>query len=140
MVSDCIARRVLVVDDDPLVGKSIATSLRQEGFEVTVADGCESGAHALQSATFDLMLIDIFMPRMRGFEPIRIFHQLAPATPLIAISAYSFAALEVPASDFHQMAFEFGAARCLRKPFTFEVLLTNVRECLAESARIADTS
>jgi CheY-like chemotaxis protein len=131
MASDRPKQRILVVDDDPLVRKAIAACLKKEGFAVTAADGRESGVLALQSTTYDLMLIDIFMPRMRGFEPIRIFHELAPETPLIAISGYSFAALEVATSDFHQIAFEFGAVRCLRKPFTLEVLLANVRECLA---------
>ena len=75
------------------------------------------------------MIVDIFMPHMRGFESIRIFHERAPTIPLIAMSGYAFAKLDSPAPDFLRMALELGAARCLRKPFTpgaLSLSLTNV--------------
>ncbi len=77
--------RVLVVDDDPMVCMAIEVCLQRQGFEVTIADGGEAGVRALETATFDVMLVDIFMPHMRGFESIRIFHERAPQIPLIAI-------------------------------------------------------
>ena len=79
------------------------------------------------------MIVDIFMPHMRGFESIRIFHERAPAIPLVAMSGYAFANLDSPAPDFLRMALELGAARCLRKPFTPMALLAVVNECLAEA-------
>ena len=88
---------------------------------------------ALNDGTFDLMLVDIFMPHMRGFESIRIFHERAPAIPIVAMSGYAFANLDSPAPDFLRMALELGAARCLRKPFTPGALLALVNECLAEA-------
>jgi len=42
------------------------------------------------------MIVDIFMPHMRGFESIRIFHERAPIIPLIAMSGYAFANLNSP--------------------------------------------
>jgi DNA-binding response OmpR family regulator len=80
--------RVLIVDDDPMVCTAIEIYLDRHGFEVTIADGGEAGLRALEDASFDLMLVDIFMPHMRGFESIRIFHERAPAIPLIAMSGY----------------------------------------------------
>ena len=70
--------RILVVDDDPMVCMAIEVSFQRHGFEVTVADGGEAGICALETARFDVMLVDIFMPHMRGFELIRIFHERAP--------------------------------------------------------------
>ncbi|MEP6840321.1 MAG: response regulator [Bradyrhizobium sp.] len=131
--------RVLVVDDDPLVCMAIELSLRRHGFEVTIADGGETGLRALEDAGFDLMIVDIFMPHMRGFESVRIFHERAPAIPLVAMSGYAFANIDSPAPDFLRMALELGAARCLRKPFTPAALLTVINECLAEGRyRFAD--
>ena len=52
--------------------------LRQHGFKVSLAEGGASGLDALDKSTFDLMIVDIFMPGMRGFESIRLFHQRAP--------------------------------------------------------------
>jgi CheY-like chemotaxis protein len=128
-----IVPRVLVVDDDPMVCVAIEVCLTRKGFEVTVADGGEAGMRALETSDFDVMLIDVFMPHMRGFESIRIFHERAPAIPLVAMSWYAFANLDSPAPDFLRMALELGAARCLRKPFTPAALLTAVNECLAEA-------
>jgi len=133
--------RVLVVDDDPMVGATIEVLLQRQGFDVTLADGGETGLAALESQVFDVMLVDIFMPHMRGFESIRIFHERAPTTPLIAMSGYAFASSASPSPDFLRMALELGATRCLRKPFTPEALLTTIRECLAgagESAQPKD--
>jgi len=125
--------RVLVVDDDPMVCMAIEVSLARHGLEVTIADGGDTGLRALEGTAFDLMIVDIFMPHMRGFESIRIFHERAPAIPLIAMSGYAFANLDSPAPDFLRMALELGAARCLRKPFTPMALLTVINECLAEA-------
>jgi CheY-like chemotaxis protein len=83
-----------------------------------LADGGDTGLRALEGAGFDLKIVDIFMPHMRGFESIRIFHERAPKVPLIAMSGYAFANLDSPAPDFPRMALELGATRCLRKPFT----------------------
>ncbi|WP_431202984.1 response regulator [Bradyrhizobium betae] len=126
--------RILVVDDDPMVGATIEVLLQRQGFDVTLADGGETGLAALEAQTFDVMLVDIFMPHMRGFESIRIFHERAPAIPLIAMSGYAFASSASPSPDFLRMALELGAARCLRKPFTPDALLTTVRDCLGGSA------
>jgi len=125
--------RVLVVDDDPMVCMAIEVYLQRHHFQVTVADGGEAGLRALEGNSFDLMIVDIFMPHMRGFESIRIFHERAPAIPLIAMSGYAFANLNTPAPDFLRMALELGASRCLCKPFTPAALLAIINECLAEA-------
>jgi CheY-like chemotaxis protein len=124
--------RVLVVDDDPMVCAAIEVCLQRQGFEVTVADGGAAGLGVLETSTFDVMLIDIFMPHMRGFESIRAFHERAPTTPLIAMSGYAFASFDTPSPDFLKMTLELGATVCLRKPFTPNALLAAVRECLVK--------
>jgi len=126
-------KRILVVDDDPLVCTAIRVWLEERGFAVVVADGGETGLNALEGSTFDLMIVDIFMPHMHGFESVRVFHQRAPGVPLIAISGYVFAEQRMPAPDFLSMALELGATRCLRKPFTPKTLLSVIGMCLQES-------
>jgi CheY-like chemotaxis protein len=125
--------QILVVDDDPLVCKAIEVYLERNNFEVVVADGGEDGLRALEGTAFDLMIVDIFMPHMRGFESIRIFHERAPTVPLIAMSGYAFANLTSPAPDFLRMALELGASRCLRKPFTPAALQMAIDECLSQA-------
>ena len=124
--------RILVVDDDPLVSQTVRLWLRQQGFDVVTADGATAGLAALNRGDFDLMIIDIFMPHMHGFESVRLFHQRAPGVPLVAISGYAFAESHSPAPDFLRMALALGATRCLRKPFKPRTLLAIIEECLAE--------
>ncbi|KIZ42103.1 MULTISPECIES: response regulator [Rhodopseudomonas] len=132
--------RILLVDDDPLIRGAVKIWLENNGHEVVTAECGVTGLNALQRATFDLMIIDIFMPNMRGFESIRVFHQNAPATPLIAISGYVFAENRAPAPDFLRMALDLGASRCLRKPFTPSTLMTVVDVCLSERSVPAASS
>jgi CheY-like chemotaxis protein len=126
-------RRILVVDDDPHICLAIRAWLRRYGFMVSIADGGVCGLAALDNATFDLMIVDIFMPQMRGFESIRMFHTRAPTLPLIAISGYAFSGLERSGPDFLRMAIRLGATRCLRKPFRPTTLLSVIDECLSEA-------
>jgi CheY-like chemotaxis protein len=126
-------RRILVVDDDPHICLAIRAWLQRYGFRVSIADGGVNGLAALDHATFDLMVVDIFMPNMRGFESIGRFHERAPTVPLIAISGSAFSALEASSPDFLKMAVGLGATRCLRKPFKPTTLLGVIDECLSEA-------
>ncbi|MGE9009066.1 response regulator [Leptospira interrogans] len=131
--------RVLVVDDDPMVCDAIEVCLQRQGFEVTIADGGEAGMQALEASDFDVMLIDVFMPNMRGFESIRTFHARRPEVPIVAMSGYAFANSD-RAPDLLRLTIELGAACCLRKPFTPNALLTSIHECLTKSVQSAHHS
>jgi CheY-like chemotaxis protein len=125
-------RRILVVDDDVHTRLAIRAWLKRYGFRVAMADGSVNGLAALDEAAFDLMIVDIFMPNMRGFESVRLFHARAPTVPLIAISGYAFSGPD----DDHEclkMALSLGATRCLRKPFRPTTLLAIIDECLSEA-------
>ncbi|MBR1157145.1 response regulator [Bradyrhizobium sp. JYMT SZCCT0428] len=126
-------RRILVVDDDLLTRLAIRAWLKQCGFRVAIADGGPNGLAALDDATFDLMIVDILMPNMLGFEPIRIFHGRAPTVPLIAISGYAFSGPETDNVACLKMALSLGATRCLHKPFRPATLLSVIDECLSEA-------
>jgi CheY-like chemotaxis protein len=124
-------RRILVVDDDLHVGQAISVWLKAGDFRVATADGSATGLVALDNATFDLMIVDVFMPHMKGLEAIRLFHQRAPTVPLIAISGYAFSGTESTGSEFLRLATRLGATRCLRKPFKPMTLLDVIDECLS---------
>jgi DNA-binding NtrC family response regulator len=126
-------RRIPVVDDDLHIGQAIRVWLKHYGFRVSTADSGTSGLAALDNGTFDLMIVDVFMPNMRGFEAIWLFHERAPTVPLIAISGYAFANMEISAPEFLRLATWLGATRCLRKPFKPTTLLGVIDECLSEA-------
>jgi CheY-like chemotaxis protein len=130
--------RILVVDDDRLVCSTIRSWVQAMGHEAVIADGAAAGLKALDDSDIDVMVVDIFMPHMHGFESVRLFHQEAPLVPLIAISGYVFAEQRMPAPDFLGMALKLGATRCLRKPFTPKALLYVIDDCLAHSRSSAE--
>ena len=126
-------RRILIVDDDLLVGQAMHAWLRQHGYRVSTAGGGAEGLALLERSTFDLLVVDVFMPNMRGFESIRIFHERAPRIPLIAISGGAFGDPESTDPDFLRLAARLGATRCLRKPFKPSTLLGVIDDCLSEA-------
>jgi DNA-binding response OmpR family regulator len=126
-------RRILVVDDDPHTGLAIRAWLKRYGFRISVADAGSCGLAALAHSTFDLMIVDIFMPDMRGFESIKVFHDHAPTVPPIAISGYAFSRPAAPGPDFLTVGLRLGAMRCLCKPFRPTTLLGVIDECLSEA-------
>jgi CheY-like chemotaxis protein len=126
-------RRILVVDDDKHVCQAIRIWLKRYGYKVAVADGGTAGLAVLEHSTFDLLIVDIIMPQMNGFESIRVFHERAPSIPLIAISGYAFSHLNAPNPDSLNLALRLGATRCLRKPFKPTTLLGVIDDCLSET-------
>lgn len=96
--------RIVVVDDDLHVRQTISVWLKEHGFRVSFADGGHGGLAALDNAIFDLMIVDVFMPHMRGFEAIRLCHERAPTVPLIAISGDTFSDTESAGSEFLRLA------------------------------------
>src|ERR1700738_217489 len=116
------ARRILVVDDDPMVATTVQRVLRPEGYEVDVA---LSGADALEQAGAqrpDLVVLDLMMPGLDGLEVCR---QLRADTnlPILMLTARSGTADRVRGLDT-------GADDYLVKPFAYAELLARVRALL----------
>jgi DNA-binding response OmpR family regulator len=125
--------RVLIIEDDTSVGAAIQLMLDREGFDTVHAPDADEGLQAFDSSSFDLVIVDIFMPGMNGLKTIAEFQNRAPAVPVLAISGFRFRDSMDPGLDFLGMAAEVGATVCLRKPFTSEQLMTAVRASLERS-------
>ena len=130
---ELIIRRILVVDDDLQTRLAMGVWLKRCGFRVAMTDSGANGLAALNDAAFDLMIVEVSMPNMRGFKSIRVFHSHAPTVPLIAISGYASSAFETDDPACFRMALSLGATRCLRKPFQPATLLGVIDECLSEA-------
>jgi DNA-binding response OmpR family regulator len=123
-------RRVLVIEDDPSVGAAIQIMLDREGCDTVHAPDADMGIKAFEASSFDLVIVDIFMPGANGLETIAEFRIRAPAVPILAMSGFRFRGSMDPGLDFLGMAAEAGATGCLRKPFTPEQLTAAVRASL----------
>ena len=122
--------RILVIDDDDLVLTSLRIQLEANDHEVITADGGRVGISMVSHGAFDVVICDVFMPDMDGFETIRAIHERDPDVPVIVISGFTFRHTTVPTPDFLAMATELGAACSLRKPFRPNELIRAVNGCL----------
>jgi two-component system KDP operon response regulator KdpE len=113
-------KRVLVVDDHPKVLRFIEIDLKLRGFEVITTTSGEEALGLVKSAKPDIMLLDVIMPGMDGFEvlkKLRAFTQL----PVIAFSA---------SSGNYNGAMQLGANDFMIKPFQPDEMVSRIRALL----------
>jgi len=110
---------ILLVDDEPLITESLTYSLQREGFEVTaVTDGPEA-LQAVQEMKPDLVVLDLMLPTMSGFEVCRRLRAFS-SIPVIMLTARSEEIDRV-------LGLEVGADDYLAKPFSFRELLARIQ-------------
>ncbi|MBN8941963.1 MAG: response regulator [Rhizobiales bacterium] len=122
---------ILVIDDDDAVLTTIKILLERQSHDVAVASTGKKGLQLLQAQSFDLTIVDIFMPDLDGFETMSRIHLLRPAIPIIVISGYEFQVTSSSPPDFLRIATQLGAVASVRKPFRPSDLLAAVTQCLA---------
>ncbi len=112
--------RILVAEDDPLLGEALAKHLTRSGHAVDwVRDGAEADA-ALRAQPFDLVVLDLGLPRISGREVLRHLRSRACATPVLIITAADAIADRVAGLDA-------GADDYLIKPFALAELEARIR-------------
>ncbi|MBX8688979.1 response regulator transcription factor [Mycolicibacterium porcinum] len=112
--------RVLIVDDEPRLTKTLSLGLRAEGCVVVVADNGVDGAHLAVEDDFDVILLDIMLPGMSGYEVLRRIRAQQVWTPVLMLTAKD--------GEFDETdAFDLGADDYLTKPFKFNVLAARMR-------------
>jgi len=124
--------RILVVDDETAIRLAIRMILENAGHTVVVAEGGHDAVRAIEAFSFDVLVVDIFMPRMGGLETIKVFRETAPEVPIIAMSGYAMRGETTP--EFFRQAMDLGAATCLCKPFRSRELIHAIAACCADSA------
>jgi len=120
-------KTILIVEDEPRIGAFVSRGLESAGFAtVVVEDGAEGLARA-QGEDIDLVLLDVGLPTMDGFEVLRRLRAQGSSVPVIMLTARSSTRDTVEGLDA-------GANDYVSKPFTFEELLARVRSRLRESS------
>jgi DNA-binding response OmpR family regulator len=117
---------ILVVDDDDLIRKTLKLHLEVAGYHVSQASNGLEAVAELENFKPDIIILDIFMPDMDGFETLRRLNHAARRARILAISGGGSAA----ACDFLDMAAKLGADRVLKKPFTATELTAAVEALL----------
>ncbi|MGA2996709.1 response regulator [Bradyrhizobium sp.] len=124
---------ILVIDDDRAVLATIKVLLERTSHTVEAVDTSRNGLQLLETRSFDLLIVDIFMPGMDGFETMRLVHQSRPDMPVIVISGQQFSLVSDRPPDFLHMATRLGAVSSLQKPFKPAQLLAAVDSILSGS-------
>lgn len=121
---------ILTVDDDKAVQLIVKLLLEREGHTVTCAGDGPTALRIFQDGSFDLLILDIFMPGMDGLETMKLVHQYRPDVPIIVISGHALTSRAMHSPDFLAMSTKLGAVCSLQKPFKSAMLLEHVARCL----------
>ena len=121
--------RILVIEDEPRILAFLSRGLQAEGFVVDGAgDGPAGLAHAV-AGRYDLVVLDLLLPKLGGLDVLRHLQQQRPELPVVVVSARS----DLPTK---LRGFELGACDYIAKPFAFDELLARVRAQLRGARRV----
>lgn len=119
--------RLLLVEDDQLLGDGISAGLKQDGYTVDWVQDGESADHALQSEHFDIVVLDINLPRLSGIEVLKRLRDRSSVTPVLLLTARDTVTDRVQGLDC-------GADDYLTKPFDLDELNARLRALLRRSS------
>ena len=115
-----VAKKVLLVDNEPRARKNLAEFLREQGFGVEEADDGARALQLLDEKPFDLLICDLLMPRVTGFDVLKQIKARSLSIPVILITGYPEALIDNGLGDLPRFA----------KPFNLYDLLHKARELL----------
>ena len=118
--------RVLLVDDYPGIRDALGHTLRLEGYEVTLACNGREALNALRETGFDLVLLDLDMPVINGWETLGQMVTINLSLPLIIMTGRS---------DQQRLATQRGVAAVLEKPLELPLLLEVMQRALAQTTQ-----
>jgi DNA-binding response OmpR family regulator len=119
--------KILVVDDDVPLGKFLSRELKRRHFSVEMRHDGEAARDKIQESTYDLVILDLNLPRMDGMAVLRQVRVSHPRLPILILTARSH-------TEDMVTALEQGADDCLIKPFSFQELLARVRGLLRRNS------
>ena len=116
--------RILIVDDNPIILDVLKKGLLRRKHHCVLVLNAEEALNELKSDSFDIMITDIVMPGLDGFELTRIAKELHPEMPVIIITGHGD-------EKSYDRAIEAKAADFINKPFTIKELLTRMENVLS---------
>jgi heavy metal response regulator len=122
--------RILVVEDEKKVAAFIQRGLEQEHYAVDVATDGESGAHLGENVDYDLVVLDLMLPKVSGQEVLQRLRAKKPGLPVLVLTAKG-------AVEDRVAGLDLGADDYLVKPFAFAELSARVRVLLRRGKREA---
>ena len=121
--------RILLVEDEPRMANVIAKGLRENTYAVDVAEDGEAALYQTSINDYDLIVLDVLLPKRDGFEVSRELRARGDATPILMLTARATV-------DDRLTGFDAGADDYLTKPFSFREFLARVRALLRRDPQI----
>lgn len=125
--------RILVVEDEQRVAELLKAGLEDSGYQVSVAFDGEMGLRLFRASRFDLVISDIILPKMNGFELTKEVRQLNPDIPVLMLTALG-------TTDDKLDGFDAGADDYMVKPFDFRELDARIRVLLKRKVVASQTT
>lgn len=120
-------KKVLVVEDDPNLGKLLTTFLSAKGFETVLADNGQKGFEMFNADSYDFLILDVMMPVKDGFTLAEDIREIDKEVPIMFLTAKSL-------SEDKLEGFKIGADDYLTKPFGMEELLARMNAILRRTS------
>lgn len=120
--------RILVVEDDPSILLGLRINLSAEGYDVGMAEDGRAGLDRVLNDHWDVVILDVMLPKLNGFEVVRHMRSLGNDTPVLMLSAKSAEADKV-------MGLELGAEDYITKPFGIAEVLARIKVALRRRSR-----
>ena len=117
--------RVLVVDDEEALRTVLGSELSGEGYEVNTASDGDEAISMVQNKKFDLLLLDIKMPKVDGFEVLKFVKKNFPAIKVIMLTGFADLKNAIESK-------KLGAEDFVSKPYDLVDLLTTIERVLSE--------
>lgn len=115
--------KILLVEDDSTLSFIVQDALTREGFDVVCAPNGETGLKMFKESSPDIIIADVMMPKMDGFEMVRLIRLTSPSVPVLFLTART-------AIDDVVKGFELGANDYIRKPFQILELVVRIKALL----------
>lgn len=125
--------RVLLVEDEETLAQIIKDTLDEQGFRIHLARDGEEGLKLFSELKPDVVVADVMMPRMDGFEMVRRIRRNDRTTPVLFLTARS-------ATGDVVAGFELGGNDYLKKPFGMQELIVRIKALLGKASTYAETS
>lgn len=111
--------RILLVEDDKRIVQFMKRGLEAEEYQVDVAQDGQEGINLFRKTMYDLIILDIYLPKKNGLDVCRIIREQMSTIPILMMTAKDSA-------EIQNEGFMAGANDYLPKPFSFEVLLSKI--------------
>jgi len=123
-----MAEKILIVEDEVIIRKNFCQVMRAEGYQVEEASSGIEALDLLEHQEFDMVISDLIMPQVGGFEVVARVRARSPQTPVILLTAYPLSESEIAALP--------GEVEILVKPTDLDALLSTVKRLLQRSANV----